>query len=92
MDEVFKEVDLLASPTSPVPPFRLGEKVDDPLSMYLTDICTTPANLAGVPSLSIPGGLTPEGLPVGVQITGRRFSELTLLETAFVWEREGVSP
>ena len=89
MDEVFREVDLLASPTSPVPPFRLGEKIDDPLSMYLTDICTTPANLAGVPSLSMPAGFTPEGLPVGVQITGRKFSEVMLLETAFTWEREG---
>lgn len=89
MDEAFQEVDLLASPTSPTPPFRLGEKIDDPLSMYLTDICTTPANLAGLPSLSMPGGLTPEDLPVGVQITGRRFSEMTLLETASAWEREG---
>ena len=89
MDEVFQEVDLLASPTSPTPPFRLGEKVDDPLSMYLTDICTTPVNLAGLPSLSIPAGFTSEKLPVGVQITGKKFSEITLLETAMAWEREG---
>jgi aspartyl-tRNA(Asn)/glutamyl-tRNA(Gln) amidotransferase subunit A len=89
MDEVFQEVDLLVSPTSPTPPFCLGEKVDDPLSMYLTDICTTPANLAGLPSLSMPGGMTPKGLPVGVQLTGRRSSELSLLETALAWEREG---
>ncbi len=88
MENTFKEVDLLASPTSPVPPFRLGEKVDDPLSMYLTDICTTPASLTKLPSLSLPGGVTPDGLPVGVQITGRRFSELTLLQTAYAWERE----
>ena len=90
MDEVFQEVDLIASPTSPTPTFRLGEKIDDPLSMYLTDICTTPANLAGLPSLSMPGGLTPEGLPIGVQITGKKFSETMLLETAITWEREGV--
>ena len=88
MDEVFQKVDLLASPTSPTLPFRLGEKVNDPLAMYLTDICTTPANLTQSPALSLPGGTTVEGLPVGVQITGRRFSELTLLETAFTWERE----
>lgn len=89
MDEAFQEVDLLASPTAPTTPFRLGEKTDDPLSMYLTDICTTSANLAGLPSLSIPGGMTPGKLPVGVQITGRKFSEIALLETALAWEREG---
>ncbi|MBN1685596.1 MAG: Asp-tRNA(Asn)/Glu-tRNA(Gln) amidotransferase subunit GatA [Spirochaetales bacterium] len=88
MDAVFEEVDLLASPTSPTPPFRLGEKVDDPLAMYLTDICTTPANLTKSPALSLPGGRTSDGLPVGVQLTGRRFCEMTLLETAYSWERE----
>jgi aspartyl-tRNA(Asn)/glutamyl-tRNA(Gln) amidotransferase subunit A len=88
MDGIFKEVDLLVSPTSPLPPFRLGEKIDDPLSMYLTDICTVPASLTKLPALSIPCGKTSAGLPVGVQIAGRRFSEITLLETALAWERE----
>jgi aspartyl-tRNA(Asn)/glutamyl-tRNA(Gln) amidotransferase subunit A len=88
MNRMFEEVDLIASPTSPALPFRLGEKVDDPLSMYLVDICTTPANLTRSPSLSLPGGNTPDGLPVGVQITGRRFAEPLLLSTAFAWERE----
>ena len=88
METVLSGVDLLLSPTSPTPAFLLGEKIDDPLSMYLTDICTTAANLTGMPSLSIPAGETAGGLPVGVQISGRRFSEELLLEVSGVWERE----
>ena len=71
-------VDALISPTSPVPAFPLGEKLSDPLAMYLMDIFTLPANLAGVPGLSLPCGFTQDGLPVGLQLLGRPFEEDTL--------------
>ncbi len=88
MHEAFSHLDLLISPTSPTPPFLLGEKVDDPMAMYLTDICTTAANLTKTPSLSIPAGTTTSGLPVGVQISGNNFAEKRLLEVAAAWERD----
>ena len=66
-------------PTSPTPPFRLGEKTDDPLQMYLADIFTVSANLAGLPAISVPCGLRADGLPIGLQLTGRLFDEATLL-------------
>ena len=89
--EVFSAVDFLLSPTSPSSAFRLGEKVNDPLAMYLTDICTTSANLARIPSLSIPAGVDRSGLPVGVQISGPRFSDIRLLEIAAAWHLDGAS-
>ena len=65
----FEQVDVLASPTAPTTAFKIGEKLDDPLAMYLNDIATIPANLAGVPGISIPSGLAPEdGLPTGIQL------------------------
>ena len=82
LDRTFDEYDIILSPTSPTPAFRLGEKTSDPLAMYMTDICTTFANLASVPSLSIPAGATETGLPVGVQLTGARFAENLLLKIA----------
>lgn len=85
LDEVFVKYDLLLSPTSPSLPFKLGEKLDDPLSMYLTDICTTVANLTGTPSISIPAGRSSDQLPVGVQLTGRMASEELLLQVAKTW-------
>ena len=88
MQEVFSKVDVLISPTSPTPPFLLGEKLDDPLAMYLTDICTTAANLTKTTSLSIPAGETANGLPVGVQISGNSFAEIDLLEIAAAWEQQ----
>jgi aspartyl-tRNA(Asn)/glutamyl-tRNA(Gln) amidotransferase subunit A len=67
-DAAFADVDVLATPTAPTTAFRLGEKLDDPLAMYLNDVATIPANLAGVPGISLPAGLAPEdGLPVGIQ-------------------------
>lgn len=78
----FERYDLLLSPTAPTPPFQIGERVDDPVAMYLTDLCTTFANLAGVPALSIPAGETESGLPVGVQIAGPRLSDHRLLSVA----------
>ena len=77
-------------PTSPIPPFGLGEKTDDPLQMYLADIFTVSANLAGIPAISVPGGFVERGgdrLPVGFQLAGRPFDEATLLRAADAYER-----
>ena len=71
--EVFKKYDILISPTSPITAFDLGSMIDDPLTMYQNDICTMPANIAGIPAISIPCGMS-NGLPVGLQIMGPHFS------------------
>lgn len=78
----FDVCDVIATPTSPTPAFRLGEKANDPLEMYLSDIYTITANLAGVPGLSLPVGLSSSGLPVGLQLIGRHFDEATLARAA----------
>jgi aspartyl-tRNA(Asn)/glutamyl-tRNA(Gln) amidotransferase subunit A len=78
-DKAFQEVDCLISPTSPTTAFRLGEKMDDPLQMYLNDIYTVSANLAGIPGLSVPCGTDQQGLPIGLQILGKNFDEETIL-------------
>jgi aspartyl-tRNA(Asn)/glutamyl-tRNA(Gln) amidotransferase subunit A len=83
----FSKYDLLISPTSPTTAFKIGEKVDDPLQMYLSDICTIPVNLAGVPAISLPCGLS-NGLPVGLQIIGNYFEEQTLLKVGYALEQE----
>ncbi|GBE14406.1 glutamyl-tRNA(Gln) amidotransferase subunit A [bacterium BMS3Abin14] len=88
MDEAFSKVDVLLSPTAPTPAFPLGDKVDDPLKMYLSDIFTIPVNIAGVASLSLPCGLSGEGLPVGVQLISPAFREEVLLNVAFAYEKE----
>jgi len=80
-------VDAVVSPTSPWAAFRLGEKVDDPLAMYLNDIYTVPVNLAGLPGISVPSGFTQAGLPIGMQLVGRPFEEGTLLRLARAAER-----
>jgi aspartyl-tRNA(Asn)/glutamyl-tRNA(Gln) amidotransferase subunit A len=84
-DAAFERVDVIVSPTSPTVAFRLGERLEDPLAMYLSDVCTIPSSLAGLPSLSIPCGLS-DGLPVGLQLTGPAFSENRLLEVAHAVE------
>jgi aspartyl-tRNA(Asn)/glutamyl-tRNA(Gln) amidotransferase subunit A len=81
-DRAFEKVDALLSPVSPTPAFKIGEKVSDPLAMYLSDIYTVTANLAGIPSLSLPCGFTTGGLPVGLQILANQFREGTLLRLA----------
>jgi aspartyl-tRNA(Asn)/glutamyl-tRNA(Gln) amidotransferase subunit A len=86
-DEVFGKCDLLVTPTTPTPAFRLGEKVDDPLSMYLSDVFTVPANLAGLPAISIPSGLSEEGLPLGIQLIGRRKHDEQVVRGAYGLER-----
>jgi aspartyl-tRNA(Asn)/glutamyl-tRNA(Gln) amidotransferase subunit A len=87
-DRAFDGVDVVAMPTSPTPAFRIGERVDDPLQMYLADVFTVSANLAGLPAISVPCGFTADRLPVGLQITGRRFDESTLLRVADAYERD----
>jgi aspartyl-tRNA(Asn)/glutamyl-tRNA(Gln) amidotransferase subunit A len=82
----FERVDLVITPTSPTVAFPLGERVDDPLAMYLSDSCTVPMSLAGIPAISIPGGLS-DGLPVGIQLAGPAFSENRILEAAYALER-----
>ncbi len=84
----FGEVDLIALPTSPTPAFPLGERLRDPLAMYLADVFTVGASLAGLPALSVPCGFTPAGLPVGLQLMGRPFDESTLLRAAEAYERD----
>jgi aspartyl-tRNA(Asn)/glutamyl-tRNA(Gln) amidotransferase subunit A len=81
-------VDLIAMPTSPTPAFRIGERVEDPLQMYLADVFTVSANLAGLPAISVPCGFTADRLPIGLQLTGRRFDEATLLRVADAYERD----
>ena len=80
--EAFKKVDAIAAPVSPTAAFKLGEKVDDPLAMYLADIYTVTADLAGIPGISVPCGETKDKLPIGLQILGRHFDESTILRVA----------
>ncbi len=86
-DEAFEKVDVIAAPTAPTPAFKLGEKVDDPLAMYLADIYTVTANLAGIPGISVPCGESRDKLPIGLQLFGRHFDEGTLLRVANAYEQ-----
>ena len=86
-DQAFERADVVAMPTMPTPAFKLGEKTDDPLQMYLADVFTVSANLAGLPGVSVPCGFSTEGLPIGFQLTGRMFDEATLLRVADAYER-----
>jgi len=85
-DRAFEKYDALITPTSPTVPFKIGERVDDPLQMYLSDVCTLPINIAGVPAISIPAGFA-DGLPIGMQIIGKPFAEETILKTAYAYEQ-----
>jgi aspartyl-tRNA(Asn)/glutamyl-tRNA(Gln) amidotransferase subunit A len=89
-DQAFERVDAVAMPTTPTAAFPIGDRVADPLQMYLGDIFTVSANLAGLPAISIPCGFTTGDLPVGLQLTGRRFDEATLLRLADAYERDTV--
>jgi aspartyl-tRNA(Asn)/glutamyl-tRNA(Gln) amidotransferase subunit A len=86
-EEAFKKVDAIVTPTSPTAAFKLGEKVDDPLAMYLADIYTVTADLAGIPGISVPCGETKEKLPIGLQILGKHFDEGTILRVASAYEQ-----
>jgi len=85
-DSAFESVDCILTPTAPSAAFAIGDKCDDPIAMYLNDVFTVPANLAGVPAVSVPAGLSGEGLPLGLQVTGRPFDEETVLRVAEVLE------
>jgi len=87
-DATFERVDCIVGPTSPVPAFKIGERASNPLEMYLSDIYTIPANLAGIPGISIPCGFSKDGLPVGLQILARHFDEKKMLHVAYAFERE----
>jgi aspartyl-tRNA(Asn)/glutamyl-tRNA(Gln) amidotransferase subunit A len=86
-EKAFEEVDVIVTPTTPTPAFKMGEKMEDPLQMYLTDIFTTSVNLAGVPGISVPCGFTSANLPVGFQIIGKHFDEETILKIAYAYEQ-----
>lgn len=85
-DDAFKKVDVLLAPVSPTPAFKLGQKTEDPLSMYLSDVFTVPVNMTGVPSLAMPCGFI-NGLPIGFQIIGPQFSEKTLYQVGYAYEQ-----
>ena len=86
-DEAFKTCDVILTPTTPTPAFKVGEKTDDPLQMYLSDVFTLPVNLAGIPGISIPCGYTESGLPIGMQLMAGHFQESTLIQAAAAFER-----
>lgn len=86
-EDAFRTVDIIATPTSPTAAFRVGEKADDPLQMYLSDIFTISVNLAGVPGISVPCGFTPDNLPIGMQLIGKHFDEAGILKVAYAYEQ-----
>ncbi|MFN4112244.1 MAG: amidase family protein, partial [Ignavibacteria bacterium] len=85
--EAFKSVDLIISPTTPTTAFKIGEKTDDPLSMYLSDIYTTSANLAGIPAINVPVGFDSRGLPIGIQFISNFFKEELLFQVSYFIEK-----
>jgi aspartyl-tRNA(Asn)/glutamyl-tRNA(Gln) amidotransferase subunit A len=86
-DRAFEQFDVLVGAVSPTVAFRLGEKADDPLAMYLSDVCTIPVNMGGLPGLSVPCGFSREGLPIGLQLVGRPLGEEALLRAAYAFEQ-----
>ena len=86
-EDAWEKVDVIASATSPETAFRIGEKTDDPLKMYLSDILTIPCNIAGLPGISVPCGFSSEKLPIGLQIMGKPFDEQTVLNVAYAYEQ-----
>jgi len=86
-DAAFQDVDFIVTPVTPTPAFKLGEKVQDPLQMYLSDIFTISVNLAGLPAIAVPCGFSQAGLPIGMQLIGRAFEESTILHAAYAYEQ-----
>jgi len=82
-NKAFEKYDVIVGPTAPTTAFKLGEKVDNPLEMYLADICTVPVNIAGLPAMSVPVGKDSKNLPIGMQIIGKAFDESTILKVAY---------
>ena len=87
-NKAFEKYDVIITPTSPTVAFKLGAKLDNPLEMYLADICTVSVNIAGLPGMSIPCGVDSEGMPIGMQIIGKKFDEETIIKTAYAFEQE----
>jgi aspartyl-tRNA(Asn)/glutamyl-tRNA(Gln) amidotransferase subunit A len=87
-DEAFKKCDIIVTPVSPTTAFKTGERLEDPLTMYLSDIFTIPVNLAGLPGMSLPCGFDEKGLPIGLQIIGQPLDEARMLQAAYVFEAE----
>ncbi|MBW2093103.1 MAG: Asp-tRNA(Asn)/Glu-tRNA(Gln) amidotransferase subunit GatA, partial [Deltaproteobacteria bacterium] len=86
-DTAFEKCDVIACPVTPTTAFEIGEKIDDPLKMYLSDIFTLATNLAGIPGISVPCGLSEKGLPIGIQFLGNHFREDTLFRVAYSYEQ-----
>jgi aspartyl-tRNA(Asn)/glutamyl-tRNA(Gln) amidotransferase subunit A len=84
---VFEEVDVIVTPVSPFTAFKIGEKIDDPLAMYLSDVYTLTGDLSGVPCMSVPCGESSAGLPIGLQIFAKHFDEATMFRVAYNYER-----
>ncbi|UOQ84441.1 Asp-tRNA(Asn)/Glu-tRNA(Gln) amidotransferase subunit GatA [Gracilibacillus salinarum] len=86
-EKIFAEYDVVIGPTTPTPAYKVGEKIDDPLTMYTDDVLTTPVNLAGLPGMSIPCGFSSDGLPIGLQIIGRHFDESMIYRVGYAYEQ-----
>jgi aspartyl-tRNA(Asn)/glutamyl-tRNA(Gln) amidotransferase subunit A len=86
-DEAFKKVDVIMAPTAPETAFRIGEKTDDPIKMYLSDVLTIPCNIAGLPGISVPCGFSSDGLPIGIQVLGKPFDEASVIHVAHAYEQ-----
>lgn len=87
-ENIFKSYDIILGPTTTTSAFKLGENINDPLTMYMSDLLTVPMNLAGVPAMSLPGGFDKDGLPIGIQLVGRYFDEVTMYQAAYAFEQE----
>ena len=85
--KAYEQCDVILTPTSPSAAFAIGEKMDDPVAMYMQDVFTVPANLAGIPGLSVPSGVSADGLPLGLQVLGKAFDEETVLKVGRVIEK-----
>lgn len=86
-DKAFEQVDVIVCPTAPSPAYKIGEKISDPLEMYLQDACTVPLNLAGLPGMSVPCGFSKDGMPIGLQLIGKALDEATLIRVAYTYEQ-----
>ena len=89
-NEAFAKYDVILTPTSPTTAFKMGEKTSNPLEMYLSDICTVSVNIAGLPGISIPCGIDSKGLPIGMQLIGKKFDEDTLIKAAHAFEKQTI--
>ena len=87
-NKAFEKYDVILTPTSPIVSFDIGSKSNNPLEMYLADICTVSVNIAGVPGISIPCGVDKEGMPIGMQLIGNKFCEETILNAAYTFEQD----